>query len=140
MHDLLRTDFPGVNHKRVCRLYSDANLAVRKRKKVRRPAARTPLNIATQVNEVWSMDFVSDSLANGRRLKCMTVTDDFKTPQWVMIAFDGGGVTRRGVEMVAGSPLFRGLSILLLMSGRQSGEMPKSLAWAGAPWRPRASR
>jgi nucleotide-binding universal stress UspA family protein len=60
----------------------------------------------------------------------LTVTDDFKTPQRVMIAFDGGGVTRRGVEMVAGSPLFRGLSILLLMSGRQSGEMPKSLAWA----------
>ncbi|WP_457325159.1 IS3 family transposase, partial [Roseateles sp. P5_E11] len=66
VHDLLRLDFPGVNHKRVYRLYSDANLAVRKRKKVRRPPAeRTPLNIATQVNEVWSMDFVSDSLANG---------------------------------------------------------------------------
>ena len=56
VHDLLRMDFPGVNHKRVYRLYSDANLAVRKRKKVRRPPAeRTPLNIATKVNEVWSM-------------------------------------------------------------------------------------
>ena len=38
IHDLLRPQFPGVNHKRVYRLYSDANLAVRKRKKVRRPA------------------------------------------------------------------------------------------------------
>lgn len=36
-----------------------------------------PLQLATTVNEVWSMDFVSDSLANGRRLKCLTVTDDF---------------------------------------------------------------
>ncbi|MEY3513815.1 MAG: hypothetical protein RL420_838 [Pseudomonadota bacterium] len=35
-HDLLRLDFPRVNHKRVNRLYRDANLAVRKRKKVRR--------------------------------------------------------------------------------------------------------
>jgi putative transposase len=78
VHDLLRPEFPGVNHKRVYRLYSGENLAVRKRKKARRPPAqRTPLNIATKVNEVWSMDFVSDSLANGRRLKCLTVADDF---------------------------------------------------------------
>ena len=53
VHDLLRLDFPGVNHKRAYRLYSDANLAVRKRKKVRRLAAeRTPLSIAKKVNEV----------------------------------------------------------------------------------------
>ena len=90
MHDLLQLDFPGVNHKRVYRLYSDANLAVRKRKKVRRPPAeRTLLNIATQVNEVWSMDFVSDSLANGRRLKCLTVADDF-SHEAVDIAVDFG--------------------------------------------------
>jgi putative transposase len=83
VHDLLRCDFPGVNHKRVYRLYTEANLTVRKRKKVRRPPAeRTPLNIATKVNEVWSMDFVSDSLANGRRLKCLTVADDFSHEAW----------------------------------------------------------
>ena len=53
VHDLLRPDFPGVNHKRVYRLYRDANLAVRKRKKVRRPPAeRMPLNIASRINEV----------------------------------------------------------------------------------------
>ena len=53
VHDLLRPEFPGVNHKRVYRLYSGANLAVRKRKKARRPPAeRTPLNIATKVNAV----------------------------------------------------------------------------------------
>ena len=34
IHDMLQADFPGVNHKRVYRLYSEANLAVRKRKKV----------------------------------------------------------------------------------------------------------
>ena len=60
----------------------------------------------------------------------LTVTEDFKAPQRVMIAFDGGTVTRRGVEMVAGSPLFRGLPILLLMSGKQSRDAPKSLDWA----------
>ena len=78
VHDMLRPEFPGVNHKRVYRLYSTANLAVRKRKKAKRPVSeRVPLQIAKSVNEVWSMDFVSDSLSNGRRIKCLTVGDDF---------------------------------------------------------------
>ncbi len=40
IHDLLRPEYPGVNHKRLYRLYSAANLAVRKRKKAKRPASR----------------------------------------------------------------------------------------------------
>ncbi|WP_375140676.1 IS3 family transposase [Ideonella paludis] len=85
VHDLLRREFPGVNHKRVYRLYSAANLAVRKRPVME----RTPLNIARQVNEALSMDFVSDSLANGRRIKCLTVADDF-SHECVDIAVDYG--------------------------------------------------
>jgi len=50
-----------VNHKRVSRLYKNANLAVRRRKKVKRPInERVPLKIARKVNDVWRMDFVSD--------------------------------------------------------------------------------
>ena len=37
LHDLLRPEYPAVNHKKVYRLYREANLAVRRRKKVRRP-------------------------------------------------------------------------------------------------------
>ena len=108
VHDLLRPDFPGVNHKRVYRLYSDANLAVRKRKKVRRPPAeRTPLNMATQVNEVWSMDFVSDSLANGRRLKCLTVADDF-SHEAIDIAVDYGISGQYVTRLLDQAAMFRG--------------------------------
>lgn len=71
IHDMLRPHFPGVNHKRVYRLYSAANLAVRKRRKVKRPAnERVPLQLATTVNEVWSMDFVSDSLGSAPARPC----------------------------------------------------------------------
>lgn len=78
LHDLLDQEFPGVNHKKIHRLYREANLAVRRRKKVKRPAAlRQPLAAACTPNEVLSMDFVSDALANGRRLKCLTIADDF---------------------------------------------------------------
>jgi nucleotide-binding universal stress UspA family protein len=60
----------------------------------------------------------------------LTVTEGFKEPQRVMIAFDGSMVTRRGVKMVAGSPLFRGLPICLLMSGREKKDAPRQLEWA----------
>lgn len=90
MHDLRRPEFPDVHHKRVYRRYSAVNLAVRKHRRVKRPVAeRTPLNIATQGNEVWSIDFISDSLANGWRLKCMAAADDF-SHACVGIAVDYG--------------------------------------------------
>lgn len=60
----------------------------------------------------------------------LTVTEGFTEPRRVMIAFDGSVVTRRGVEMVAGSPLFRGLPVHLLMSGKESQSAPKQLEWA----------
>lgn len=77
VHDMVKPQFPGVNHKKIYRLYTEAGLTVRKRKKAKRPIGeRQPLKIAQAVNDVWSMDFVSDSLVNGRRLKCLTVADD----------------------------------------------------------------
>lgn len=78
LHDLLDQEFPGVNHKKIHRLYREANLTVRRRKKAKCPVAlRQPLAPACAPNEVLSMDFVSDALANGRRLICLTIADDF---------------------------------------------------------------
>ncbi len=55
----------------------------------------------------------------------LTVTDAFRPPQRVLIAFDGSGVTRRGVDLVASSPLFLGLQVHLLMSGKASADADK---------------
>lgn len=60
----------------------------------------------------------------------LTVTEAFKEPQRAMIAFDGGIVTRGGVELVARSPLFKGMPIHLLMSGKDRQEAAKQLQWA----------
>jgi len=90
IHDLLRPQFPGVNHKRVYCLYCEADLTVRRCKKAKRPInERVPLQLATTVNDVWRMDFVSDSLSSGRRLKYLTVADDF-SHESVDIAVDFG--------------------------------------------------
>jgi putative transposase len=78
IHVLLRREGIEANHKRVFRLYQAADLSVRRRRKRQRVAVeREPLHAPAQPNAVWSMDFVMDVLANGRRLKCLTIVDDF---------------------------------------------------------------
>jgi len=62
----------------------------------------------------------------------LTVTEGFTEPQRIMIAFDGGIITRRGVEMVANSPLFKGLPVHVLMSGAPRTDAAKQLDWAQA--------
>lgn len=62
----------------------------------------------------------------------LTVTETFKVPERFMIAFDGGEITRRGVEMVANSPLFKGIPCHLLMSGKADTEGPKKIELAKA--------
>ena len=65
-----------VNHKRVYRIYREEGLSVRKRKRKRAVSAgRTPLLRPTRVNEVWGLDFVSDAVWSGRRLRMLTVVD-----------------------------------------------------------------
>ena len=78
IHALLRREGRQANHKRVHRIYRSAGLAVaRRRKRARVAVEREALLLPTEPNEVWSMDFVMDALASGRRLKCLTIVDDF---------------------------------------------------------------
>lgn len=62
----------------------------------------------------------------------LTVTDNFNPPAKVLIAFDGGSASRHGVEMVAASPLFKGIPCHLLMVGKEGAEASKQLQVAHA--------
>ena len=66
------------------------------------------------------------------RKPMLVVTEGFKPPQRVLIAYDGGASTRRGVEMIASSPLLAGLPLVLLMSGPQRKDAHKQLTRAQA--------
>lgn len=73
----LRQQGVKVNHKRVDRLYSEARLQIRRRKRKKVPVSdRQPLVRPLAANEVWSMDFVFDRIAGGRVLKCLAIVDD----------------------------------------------------------------
>lgn len=78
LHILLRREGLEVNHKRVYRLYNEAGLTVKKRKRRKGIAVeRQALELPEGPNQVWSMDFVMDALCYGRRLKILTVVDDY---------------------------------------------------------------
>lgn len=73
----LRREGWAVNRKHVYWLYREAGLAVRRRKRKRIGLVeRKPLSKPLTANQSWSMDFVSDGLADGRRIRCLNIVDD----------------------------------------------------------------
>ena len=77
LHGLLSNEGLVVNRKRTYRLYQEEGLQVRRqrRKKLSRP--RTTLPAPTAPAQRWSMDFVSDQLACGRRFRVLNIIDDY---------------------------------------------------------------
>lgn len=73
----LRLDGRGWNHKRVHRVYCQMGLNLPRRTKRRLPLrVRAPLDVPQQPNEVWSADFVHDTLYSGKRFRTFTLIDD----------------------------------------------------------------
>jgi putative transposase len=74
---LLRREGWFVNHKRVYRLYREDGLSLRLKRPRRHvsAASRERQPPAAAPNQLWSMDFVSDALFDGRRLRALTVVD-----------------------------------------------------------------
>jgi putative transposase len=68
----------GWNHKRVYRVYSGLRLNIRRRAKKRLPArAKQQLFQPDGPNQVWSLDFMHDSLWDGRSFRLLNVIDDY---------------------------------------------------------------
>ena len=77
LHQLLKNEGLVINRKRTYRLYVELGLQVRtqRRKKLTRP--RVPMPVPSRPNERWSVDFMSDQLANGRRFRILNLVDDY---------------------------------------------------------------
>lgn len=88
LHNRMRIEGWRGNVKRTYRVYREEGLTVRRRRRKKLPVPeRQPLVRPTQPNEVWSMDFVFDELANSRRIKLLTIVDDC-TKESVQIVAD----------------------------------------------------
>jgi putative transposase len=74
----LRRKGYGCNHKRLYRVYTLLRLNVRRRARRRVPQRiKQPLLIPGSINEAWSMDFMCDSLVDGRRFRLLNIIDDY---------------------------------------------------------------
>jgi putative transposase len=110
LHVLLRREGCRVNHKRVYRLYREEGLGIRvKRRKKLANAPRVVPPPPTRPPERWSLDFLSDSLADGRRFRVLTIVDNVSRVSpaiEVGVSLTGDRVVRllEGLRATAGTP------------------------------------
>lgn len=106
---LLRREGWPVNHKRVHRLYRNDGLSLRLKRPRRHVSAvnRERSTTASAPNALWSMEFVSDGLFDGRRLRALTVVDTC-TREALVIEVDSGIKGEQVVEAVSRIMAVRG--------------------------------
>jgi putative transposase len=104
LHGLMKNEGLVVNRKRTWRLYTHAGLQVRTRRRKKLLRARMPMLVPSSATERWSMDFVHDQLAGGRRFRVLNVVDDYTREcigQLVDTSISGLRVTRYLDELIS---------------------------------------
>ena len=106
---LLRREGIGVNHKKLYRVYREERLVVRRRGGRKRAlGTRAPMAIPQGANQRWSVDFVQDTLIDGRRFRALAIVDDF-TRECLGLAVD---------TSLSGVRVARELSMIVEQRGR----------------------
>src|SRR5690606_33065190 len=67
------------NHKRVYRIYKEEglNLRVKRPRRCRAASHRSERPVFSNLHDCWSMDFVADALFDGRKIRCLTIVDNY---------------------------------------------------------------
>jgi putative transposase len=109
LHILLKREGLVINHKRTERIYREEGLALRKKRR-RKGAAGARIVVAApgRPNQVWSMDFITDSLVTGRRFRALAIVDDYSR-ECPAIEVDTSLGGRRVVSVLDRLGEFRGL-------------------------------
>ena len=109
IHVLLRREGWHVNHKRVHRIFCEEGLNLRHKRPRRRVAAAHRLKRpeVSSIDKCWSMDFVADNLFNGRRIRALTVVDNFSR-ECLAIYVDQGIKGKNVVQVMERLRLFVG--------------------------------
>lgn len=116
LHILLEREGWQVNSKRVYRIYVEEKLIVRKRKHRRRICAQARVLLAApgRKNETWTMDFLQDALATGRKVRTLAVEDAY-TREMLAIEVDTSLPALRVVRVLDELRLQRGLPVRIVI-------------------------
>ena len=102
LHILLGREGIAMNHKKLRRLYRDERLQVRRRGGRKRAlGTRAPMALPQGPNQRWSLDFVSDTLTDGRRFRMLAIVDDFTRECLCLVADPSLSGVRVGRELDA---------------------------------------
>lgn len=130
IHVLLRREGFEINHKRTLRLYREEGLQVRRRKRKKATAMeRNPLPQPQAPNLSWSMDFVMDSLADGRRIRCLNIVDDY-TKECLAIETDTSLPGKRVIAVLERLAHSRGLPVSITVDNGPEFAGKAMDAWA----------
>jgi putative transposase len=109
MTDFLRPEHPEWNHKKIRRIYCEIGLNLRIKRKKRLPyREKQMLTQPKRPNQSWSMDFMCDSLANGRSFRTLNILDDFNR-EIVWIEEDFSLPAERVIRVLEMASIGRGL-------------------------------
>ena len=126
-----------MNLKKVYRLYREEKLTVRKRGGRKRAlGTRAPMALPQGANQRWSLDFVSDSLACGRRFRVLNVVDDWSR-ECLASVVDTSISGRRVVRELASIAAVRGLPLMVVSDNGTELTSHAVLGWCqetGVEW------
>jgi putative transposase len=94
LHVLLRREGETVNHKRVHRVYREAGLSIRRKKRKHCVRAHFALLQHTAANQEWALDFIHDAIAAGRSIRVLSVVDAY-TRECLALEVDTSFASRR---------------------------------------------
>ena len=118
------------NHKKIYRVYTDLKLNIRRRYRKRLPARmKQQLFQPIGINQAWSIDFMSDSLWDGRRFRLLNIIDDFNR-EVLAIESDISLPTLRLIRVLEYLKEFRGLPKMIRMDNGPEFISHKLDLWA----------
>ncbi|WP_239807512.1 IS3 family transposase [Croceicoccus hydrothermalis] len=131
LHILLRREGIMINRKKTQRLYQEEGLAVRRRRSRKRAVGtRAPAPVRALPNQRWSLDFVHDQMASGRRFRVLNIVDDV-TRECLRAVPDTSICGRRVVRELAGLIAERGKPGMIVSDNGTELTSNAVLAWCG---------
>jgi putative transposase len=128
LHVLIRRDGIEANHKKVWRIYREAGLCVKRRKRKRLVKSGVPLQATKAANEQWALDFAADAIATGRAIRILSVIDTF-TRECLALEVDTSFASRRVTRVLDQIIGWRGMPERIICDNGPELTSRHFLAW-----------
>jgi len=128
LHVLLRWSGEEVNHKRVHRVYREAGLSLRRKKRKHCVRTGQPLRACTAANQEWALDFVHDAVESGRAIRVLSVVDAY-TRECLALEVDTSFASRRVTRVLEGIVAERGTPLAIRCDNGPELTSRYFLAW-----------